>query len=180
MEICDLFSFETIKIHQAEKKIPIVSPGEMYRDQIIIEMWRTQAGFGFLGFGFWGFFSFSYFVRSMYVNNHLHIQRSCLMPIPHSVRWAKRGGYFLQRVGFDFFLKLSVMMPSGTNKISLYLQQSYFGLYFAFDYIRNDSLQGLISMWLLAPLPSQSSATSWLSWDASTQTALTYAQFVWL
>lgn len=82
----------------------------------------------------------------MYVNNHLHIQRSCLMPIPHSVRWAKRGGYFLQRVGFDFFLKLSVMMPSGTNKISLYLQQSHFGLYFAFDYIRNDSLQGLISM----------------------------------
>lgn len=66
------------------------------------------------------------------------------------------------------------MMPSGTNKISLYLQQSHFGLYFDFDYIRSDSLQGLISMWLLAPLPSQTSATLWLSPDAFTQAALTY------
>jgi len=72
------------------------------------------------------------------------------------------------------------MMPSGINKISLCLQQPHFGLYFDFDYIRKDFLQGLISMWLLAPLPSQSSAMLWLPWDASTQAALIYPQFVWL
>lgn len=80
----------------------MVSPGEMSRDQTS----RNVEKAGRKHFTPPPPLFFIYFVRSMYVNNHLHIQRGCLMSIPHSVRWAKRGGDFLQNVGFDFFWNL--------------------------------------------------------------------------
>lgn len=88
MKICDLFRFETLKIHQAEKEglscSHLVKRIETRLYQKCGEGKKEEN-------------------QSIYVSNHLHIQSGSLMPIPHSVGWAKGDGYFLQHVGFDFF-----------------------------------------------------------------------------